>query len=537
MQESDSDVNPAATALRIAIDRMEQGASGESALPAPQSGPQTEFLTSDADIVIYGGAAGGGKTFGLLLDMARPQFIANPAYGFVVFRRQSPQITNEGGLWDASQIYRTLGAYSRVGDHSWHFRSGASGRFAHLVNEDDKYSWQGTELPRIGFDELTHFTETQFFYLLSRNRSMSGIRPQVRATCNPHPGWVKRFLAPWVDKSYPDKAASGELRYFTRKDGKIEWVSGEWRDEEGHKPKSVTFVRSTIYDNKALLDVDPGYITNLKSLPAVERARLLDGDWDVFEGSFFAEWGSDAGHTIVPRYVGRLPAHWITFGGLDGGYGNPAFGLLAMDELGEMHAVQSFREHTITPSAMAGKVAACLSDWGIDRKKCMIASDPNMFHDNSRRDMIGEADIESFWRAGLRCVPANNDRDHGWNRLREWLQRPGGFHAWLGYNNDLIELFPQMLFDPNKPNDMLKEGMDDHLHDMLRYAVMTRPKPGVAPVPELTPEDRYEETNRKSQEHELASRNERMGLKRTVDAEGNVRWKSTGKKKGRPLGV
>ena len=253
----------------------------------PQEGPQEIFLSSPADIAIYGGSAGGGKTWGLLLDPLR--HVSNPRFGGVIFRRTSPQIRNEGGLWDEScQLYPLLGAVARETVLDWRFPSGCRLKFAHLQYEQTKQEWQGSQIPWLGFDELTHFTEGQFFYLLSRNRSMSGIRPCVRGTTNPDAlSWVKTFLAPWLDKSREDRAASGELRWFIRDKGKILWVPRGTPDA-----KSVTFVRASVYDNRKLLETNPEYLANLKALSVVDRARLLDGDWDIVPGGnmFRREW-------------------------------------------------------------------------------------------------------------------------------------------------------------------------------------------------------------------------------------------------------
>lgn len=151
---------------------------------APQKGRQTDFLSTKADIAIYGGSAGAGKSFALLLEPLR--HFHNPKFGGVIFRRNSTQVRNQGGLWDESvQIYTPLKATAKQSYLEWIFPSGGKMKFAHLENEASVYDWQGSQIPFIGFDEVTHFTEKQFFYMLSRNRSMSGIPGYVRATCNP----------------------------------------------------------------------------------------------------------------------------------------------------------------------------------------------------------------------------------------------------------------------------------------------------------------------------------------------------------------
>lgn len=255
----------------------------------PQPGPQEVFLSSSADIAIYGGAAGGGKTYGLLLELLR--HTNNPGFGAVVFRRNSGQITNEGGLWDnAKTMYRSLGATFRESNpKTVIFKSGAKITFNHLHAEDDVYSYQGAQIPLICFDELTHFSEAQFIYMMSRNRSTCGVRPYIRATCNPDSdSWVARFIAWWIDQDtgYAIQERSGKLRYFIRLDGDIHWADSpdELADKFKVQPelcKSATFICSSIYDNKVLLAADPGYLATLNALSTVEKERLLSGNWKI----------------------------------------------------------------------------------------------------------------------------------------------------------------------------------------------------------------------------------------------------------------
>lgn len=253
----------------------------------PQAGPQTDFLTTTADIAIYGGAAGGGKSFGLLLEPLRHLY--NPKFGGVVFRRNTTQIRNEGGLWDeAASLYLPLGATLKESTLEVLFSTGMRMKFAHLEHEKTVYDWQGSQIPFIGFDELTHFTEKQFFYMLSRNRSMSGVPGYVRATVNPDAdSWVRRFISWWIDDNtgLAIKERAGVLRWFVRIQDEIHWA--DTREElvatfgPEAQPKSVTFIPSSIYDNKILIETDPSYVANLMALSRVERMRLLEGNWNV----------------------------------------------------------------------------------------------------------------------------------------------------------------------------------------------------------------------------------------------------------------
>lgn len=248
----------------------------------PQPGPQRAALASPADILVYGGAAGGGKTWALLLEPLR--HIYNPKFSCVIFRRTYPQVTNPGGMWDeAEKLYPLLRAVARRDDLSWRFPGGAVVRFAHLQHEQNKYDWQGAQVPLICFDELTHFTLDQFLYMLSRNRSTCGVRPYMRASTNPDAdSWVKAFLAPWIDEDHPEYPyPCGKLRHFTQEAGKIIWVDKDWRDEHGQAGKSLTFIQANIFDNKVLLKDNPEYLASLRALPYVEQQRLLHGSWRV----------------------------------------------------------------------------------------------------------------------------------------------------------------------------------------------------------------------------------------------------------------
>ena len=260
----------------------------------PQQGPQTNFLSTSADIAIYGGAAGGGKSYGLLLDLLRYKNV--PGFNAMVFRRNYNQIMAPGGLWETSLLMYSgiRGAVPLLTPkRHWIFGGKAKLFFDYIARDADVLSWQGSQICMIGFDELTHFSEYQFFYMLSRNRSACGVKPYVRATCNPDvDSWVAHFIEWWIgqDTGYAIPERSGKLRYFFRSDGEITW--GDSVDElaekfagiEEFKPelcKSVTFIASSVYDNKALLDINPTYLANLYGLSLVEKERLLKGNWKI----------------------------------------------------------------------------------------------------------------------------------------------------------------------------------------------------------------------------------------------------------------
>lgn len=260
----------------------------------PQPGPQTLFAQCNADVVFYGGSAGGGKTFALLLD---PLYhINNSKFGGVIFRRTTKQITSEGGLWDeALDLYPGVGGVPKMSPALMvEFPSGMKISFAHMEYEKNRIDWQGSQIPWIGFDEITHFTWKQFSYMLSRNRSMSGVPGKIRGTCNPDPdSWVRNFIDWYIGEDgfvLPER--SGIIRWFILQGDEVIW--GETKEELMERypvslPLSFTFIRSCIQDNKILLEKDPTYLSKLNALPRVERAQLLEGNWNVrpTAGSYF----------------------------------------------------------------------------------------------------------------------------------------------------------------------------------------------------------------------------------------------------------
>ncbi len=255
----------------------------------PQKGPQEKFLATSADIAIYGGAAGGGKTYALLMEPLR--YIFTKGYRAVIFRKNYTQITASGGLWDESlDMYSDIvGAIPlKTPKFQWSFQKKGNIFFDYLWREEDVFNWQGSQITFIGFDELTHFSKRQFFYMLSRNRSTCGVKPYIRATCNPDAdSWVADFISWWIDPKtgYPIPERSGKIRYMARLEDEIIWADScrelEEKGIERSKVKSVTFIASTLNDNKILMEKDPSYRANLEALPLVEKERLLHGNWKI----------------------------------------------------------------------------------------------------------------------------------------------------------------------------------------------------------------------------------------------------------------
>jgi predicted phage terminase large subunit-like protein len=191
----------------------------------------------------------------------------------------------------------------------WRWPRGGKIKFSHLQFETTVYDWQGAQITLICFDELTHFSAHRFFYMVSRNRSTCGVRPYIRGTCNPDSeSWVADFLSWWIDpeSGLPIPECAGVLRYFIRVAEKIEWADRPEELVRNHpraadlppgieppRPISVTFIPATVFDNPALLRVNPEYLAWLLSLPTLERERLLGGNWKIRPAAglyFKREW-------------------------------------------------------------------------------------------------------------------------------------------------------------------------------------------------------------------------------------------------------
>jgi predicted phage terminase large subunit-like protein len=241
--------------------------------PTPR---QAEFLASSAYEALYGGAAGGGKSEALLAGALR--FVHVPHFRGLILRRTYADL--ERSLIDRSRgMYRAAcpRAEYNEGKKVWRFPSGACIYFGHLEHEKDKYAYQSAEFSYLAFDELTHFSETQYTYLLSRARSSRGLPVFIRAATNPggdgH-AWVMRRWGPWLDPSSDVYADPGEPLWYVNREHGEEYLEGERTGA-----LSRVFVPARVTDNPHLLGADPTYVERLRGLDPLTRAQLLDGNW------------------------------------------------------------------------------------------------------------------------------------------------------------------------------------------------------------------------------------------------------------------
>jgi hypothetical protein len=291
----------------------------------PNSEAQEKALASPADILIYGGAAGGGKSW-YLRACAIPM-LSDDHFNGIIFRRTTKQLRGgeSGSMWgDAKKMFRPFGPRINEQDMMLRFEGGASLRFWHIEHESNLEDHQGPEYAYVGFDEITQFPENFFWFLFGRLRSLGGWEPFIRGTCNPDPdSWIRGFLDWWIgEDGYPIAERDGVIRWFFRDedDGEIIWLEEDQFDEHGNPPldsdgdppTSVTFIAAKLEDNATLMETDPGYRRKLKAMSKVERERFLGGNWNVANKT-----GTFEHHVIDPKgqHIDDIPKglKWVRY--------------------------------------------------------------------------------------------------------------------------------------------------------------------------------------------------------------------------------
>ena len=278
-----------------------------------QPHPQRIFLETVADIALYGGSRGPGKTWALIYDPLR--YSRTAGFNGVIFRRDWGQIMMGGGPWEtAESIWPWSGATSK--GPNWYWPSGARVEFSHMHEDKDWRKWLGAQIPYIGFDQLEMFEEKQFISMLASNRDPNGVcQPCVRATANPEPGWLADFISWYWDPQtgYPIMERSGIIRWFIRKGDSYKWAdSAEALKQQypGCFPKSFTFVAAFTDDNTVLMEKDPTYMGNLLAQDAVTQERWIRGNWKVKPAAgmiFNRNWWNPPGKPSQIIELGQLP--------------------------------------------------------------------------------------------------------------------------------------------------------------------------------------------------------------------------------------
>lgn len=407
---------------------------------------QKIFIDSTADEVLYGGAAGGGKSYGQLID-AFLYALKYPKSKQLILRRTFAELEHSI-IRTAMELYPKDVASYNAGKHVFTFKDGSIIDFGYCDNDKSVSQYQSAEYDTIRFDELTHFTEYQYTYLISRLRGANNYPKQIKSSTNPggigHT-WVRdRFIVnspPF--KTY--KAENGTTRVFI--------------------PAAVT-------ENKFLMESDPGYIKRLENLNEIDKRALLYGDWDIFEGQYFSEFDRNT-HVIKPF---EIPPDWRRYISIDYGLDMLACLWIAVDYNGKAYVYKELYESGLIISDAARRIHEVNGDNVIT----MRYAPPDMWN---RRQETGKSAADIFIENGLYFYKSNNNRVQGWYDLKEWLKpyddEQGIRTAKLViFENclNLIRTLPALQFDERNPNDVATEPHEiTHAPDALRGFVSGRP--------------------------------------------------------------
>lgn len=408
---------------------------------------QQAFIDADSFEVLFGGAAGGGKSYGQLVD-ALLFALKYPGSAQLILRRTFPELEKSIIRTSLSFFPGDVADYNAT-SHTWRFDNGSIIDFGNCEAEKDVYKYQSAEYDVIRFDELTHFTKDMYVYLISRVRGTNSYPKQVKSSTNP--GGVGHV---WVKERFIDPAPAGKV--FTSSEG-----------------STRVFIPSRVDDNKFLMEKDASYKKRLLNLSENDQKALLYGDWDLDLGRYFDEWSTET-HVIKPF---EIPNHWRRYCCIDYGLDMLAALWVAVDEQGRGYVYREYCEgkdlgdghHGLIASAAAREVHERSGDEYIHN----FFAPPDLWN---RRQETGKSIADYFRAEGCPLTKTSNDRVNGWMAVKEWLKvEPdefGGEVAKLRVFNtcrNLIRCLPALQTDEKNPNDVATEPHNiTHPPDALR---------------------------------------------------------------------
>ena len=437
----------------------------------PHPGQQYKFSSSVEFEVLYGGAAGGGKTDCLIMEATRD--VWHYGYNGLILRRTFPQLQEI--IERTREYYPLLGGEYRASEHRWYFPSGATIDLGHVSDSGSHYNYQGKEFQFIGFDEAGQFIPAQYLYLFSRCRSIyPEIRPRIRSATNPggigHIFLKNRFQ---IGNTEPETTIVDLDTGLTRK-----------------------YIPAKIQDNPTLMENDPAYIKRLMLLPEIERMRLLEGVWDAFEGQVFTELNREV-HGVEPF---DLPPEWEYFRTFDWGYSKPWCCIFwANDFDGKLYIVK------VIYGAKVGENGVCV-DVGLKQSDAEIAREIKKAEQElgvkvrpgpackstwakrpAKGGVAGPAPFEEMQREGVVWLKADHDRISGkrqfHTRLR--LDEEGNPHMYVFNDAGAFWDFIPLLRESDKnPEDVQEDQEHDHIYEAVRFGLMYKPIRPQQPVKE-----------------------------------------------------
>ncbi len=413
---------------------------------------QKSFISASSTEVLFGGAAGGGKSYGQLTD-ALLYALKYPKSKQLILRRTFAELEKSLVRVSLALYPREIYTYNST-CHTGRFKNGSIIDFGYCATENDVFQYQSAEYDVVRFDELTHFTEFQYLYLISRVRGANGYPKQIKSSTNP--GGVGHA---WVKSRFVDVAPPNTP--FLSPDG-----------------SERIFIPSKIDDNIFLTQSDPDYKKRLLCLPASQRKALLYGDWNVFEGQYFTEFDYEK-HTCDAF---ALPAEWRRYRTIDYGLDRLACLWIAVDSDRNAYVYRELCESNLMISDASRKILEATPD---DEEIYATLAPPDLW---ARSQETGRSKALIFAENGLSFVRTANDRETGWLSIKELLKvdERGRTRLKIFRNcTEIIKCLPMLQTDPLKPSDTQNEPHEiTHAPDALRgfaifYSRPNEPKENV----------------------------------------------------------
>lgn len=403
---------------------------------------QQAFIDSQAFETLFGGAAGGGKSYGQLVD-GLLYALKYPKSKQIIFRSTFADL-EKSLIRTSMNLYPLSIANYNDSKHTWKFKNGSIIDFGYIQYEKDVYQYQSAEYDVIRFDELTHFTEFMYTYMISRCRGANPYPKGIKSSTNP--GGVGHN---WVKERFIDIGAPNVIHTCKLETGET---------------TTRIFIPSLVQDNKFMLTYDPDYIKRLDALPEKERKALKYGNWDIFDGQFFTEFDRNI-HVIEPFVI---PKDWYVYFVMDYGLDKLAGYWIAVDYNNNAYVFREVYQSNLLVSQARDKIKEMTNE-----DVYMYLAPPDLWN---RHKETGKSTADIFAEENVTLYKTNNDRIQGWLQMKEWLKpykdEQGCTTAKLKIFNtckNLIRCLPQVQHDAKRVGDIANEPHElTHSVDAIR---------------------------------------------------------------------
>ena len=423
---------------------------------------QLRFLKAKARYIAFGGARGGGKSWGI---RSKGTLLANryPGIKILIVRRTLVELRNNH-IEPLKALLKGIAKYNQT-ERRFIFANGSTISFEFYDSDKDEFKYQGVEYDVIFIDEATQFKEQWLKIIAACCRGVNRFPHRIYYTCNPGgPGhaYIKRLF-----------------------------VDREFREDEN--PEDYVFIQSLVTENKALMEASPEYIGFLKNLPPKLKKAWLYGDWDIFEGMFFEEFRNDPdhwddhrwSHVITPFTPKR---HWPIYRSFDWGYAKPfSCGWWTVDDDGtlyridEMYGVQYSGGEPIPDQGVKWPLDKVFEEIAkherehpyLQGKRIQGVADPAIWEENGGISMAETAST----KYQLYFQPGDNSRIPGWMQMHyRFMFDEAGYAQMYIFNTcrNFIRTITTLEYDEHKVEDLNTKG-EDHAADETRYMCMARP--------------------------------------------------------------